>query len=99
MVRKSNPILDTLQTVPTIEDTNITKAKLPTDKDIVICYLEYGRMQDLPRGPNFWGSGRVACREASRVIRVHAPPRNFFKWYNLVHIFINFYFKKVQFIM
>ena len=41
MVRKSNPILDILQTVPTIEDTNITKAKLPADKDIIICYLAY----------------------------------------------------------
>ena len=33
MARKSNPILDILQTVPTIEDTNITKAKMPADKD------------------------------------------------------------------
>ena len=41
MARKSNPILDILQTVPTIEDTNITKAKLPADKDIIICYLAY----------------------------------------------------------
>ena len=40
MARKSNPILDILQTAPTIEDTNITKAKLPADKDI-ICYLAY----------------------------------------------------------
>ena len=41
MARKSNTILDILQTVPTIEDTNITKAKLPADKDIIICYLAY----------------------------------------------------------
>ena len=54
MARKSNPILDILQTVATIEDTNITKAKVPADKDIIICYLEYGRMQDLPgEGPTF----------------------------------------------
>ena len=54
MARKSNPILDILQTVATIEDPNITKAKMPTDKDIIICYLEYGRMQNLPReGPTF----------------------------------------------
>ena len=54
MARKSNPILDILQTVATIEDPNITKAKMPADKDIIICYLEYGRMQDLPRdGPTF----------------------------------------------
>ena len=44
MARKSNPILD----------TNITKAKMPADKDIIICYLEFGRMQDLPReAPTF----------------------------------------------
>ena len=48
MARKSNPILDILQTVPTIKDTIITKAKMPAGKDIIICYLEYGRMQDLP---------------------------------------------------
>ena len=54
MARKSNPILDILQTVPTIKDTIITKAKMPAGKDIIICYLEYGRMQDLPReGPTF----------------------------------------------
>ena len=53
MARKSNTILDILQAVATIEDPNITKAKMPADKDI-ICYLEYGRMQDLPReGPTF----------------------------------------------
>ena len=40
MARKSNPILDNLQTV-------------------------HGRMQDLPRGPNFCDSERVACRETS----------------------------------
>ena len=56
MARKSNPILDNLQTVPSIEDTNITKAMLPAGKAIVICYLEHGRMQGLPRGPNFWDS-------------------------------------------
>ena len=54
MARKSNPILDILQTVATIEDPNITKAKMSADKDIIICYLEYGHMQDLPReGPTF----------------------------------------------
>ena len=54
MARKSNPILDILQTVATIEDTNITKVKMPADKDIIICYLEFGRMQDLPRkAPTF----------------------------------------------
>ena len=54
MARKSNSILDILQTVPTIKDTIITKAKMPAGKDIIICYLEYGRMQDLPReGPTF----------------------------------------------
>ena len=41
MDRKSNPIFDILQTVPTIEDTNTTKAKLPADKDIIICYIAY----------------------------------------------------------
>ena len=35
MARKSNPILDILQTVATIKDTNITKAKMPADKDII----------------------------------------------------------------
>ena len=25
----------------------------------------HGHMQDLPRGVNFWGAGRVACREAA----------------------------------
>ena len=55
MGRKSNPILDILQTVATIEDPNITKAKMPADKDIIICYLEYGRMQDLPRGAQLLG--------------------------------------------
>ena len=54
MARKSNPILDILQTVATIEDPNITKAKMPADKNVIIFYLEYGRMQDLPReGPTF----------------------------------------------
>ena len=55
MARKSNPILDILQTVATIKDTNITKAKRPADKDIIICYLEYGRMQDLPTEGNTFG--------------------------------------------
>ena len=55
MARKSNPILDNLQTVPSIEDTNITKAMLPADKAIVICYLEHGRMQDLQRGAQLLG--------------------------------------------
>ena len=56
MARKSNPILDNLQTVLSIEDTNITfKAMLPADKAIVICYLEHGRMQDLPRGAQLLG--------------------------------------------
>ena len=55
MARKSNPILDILQTVATIKDTNITKAKMPADKDIIVCYLEYGRMQDLPREGNTFG--------------------------------------------
>ena len=41
MDRKSNPIFDILQTVPTIEDTNTTKAKLPAEKDIIICYIAY----------------------------------------------------------
>ena len=59
MARKSNPILDILQTVATIKDTNITKAKMPADKDIIVCYLEYGRMQvsqgrAIPLG--FWTS-------------------------------------------
>ena len=36
MARKSNPILDILQTVATIEDLNITKVKMPADKDIII---------------------------------------------------------------
>ena len=52
MARKSNPILNILQTVTTIKDTNITKAKMPADKDIIICYLEYGRMQNLPTEGN-----------------------------------------------
>ena len=55
MARKSNPILDILQTVATIKDTNITKAKMPADKDIIVCYLEYGRMQDLSREGNTFG--------------------------------------------
>ena len=56
MARKSNPILDILQTVATIKDTNITKAKMPADElDIIVCYLEYGRMQDLPREGNTFG--------------------------------------------
>ena len=33
MAQKSNPILDILQTVATI-----SKAKMPADKDIIICY-------------------------------------------------------------
>ena len=87
MARKSNPILDILQTVATIEDTNITKAKIPADKNIIICYLEYGRMQDLPReGPTFWGSGRVLCREGFGCILTVI----FFKWCILKHIFIIF---------
>ena len=53
MARKSNPILDILQTVTTIKDTNITKAKMSADKDIIICYLEYG--QDLPTDGNIFG--------------------------------------------
>ena len=54
MARKSNPILDILQIVATIEDKNITKAKIPANKDIIIYYLEYGRIQDLPsEGPTF----------------------------------------------
>ena len=94
MARKSNPILDNLRTVPSIEDTNITKAMLPADKAIVICYLEHGRMQDLPRGPNFWDSERVACREAScGAWRCYVRARGGGgsgacspeKWYNLVH--------------
>ena len=57
MAQKSNLILDILQTVATIKDTNITKAKMPADKDIIVglCYLEYGRMQDLPREGNTFG--------------------------------------------
>ena len=55
MARKSNPMLDILQTVATIKDTNITKAKMPADKDIIVCYLESGRMQDLPREGNTFG--------------------------------------------
>ena len=38
MAKKSNHILNIFQTVLTIEVTNITKAKLPADKDITICY-------------------------------------------------------------
>ena len=54
MARKSNPILDILQIGATIEDTIEYKAKMPADKDIIICYLEFGRMQDLPReAPTF----------------------------------------------
>ena len=53
MARKSNPILDILQTVPTIKDTIITKAKMPAGKDIIaplrICQ---GRAQLL----GFWMS-------------------------------------------
>ena len=112
MARKSNPILDILQTVPTIEDTNSTKAKLPADKDIVIimlfrvwAYAGFAR-----GGANFWGSGRVACREASCGVATRLLggfgcmlPRAFFLngtiWYILEHIFINVYLKRVQFIM
>ena len=39
MARKSNPILDIFQTVVTIEDPNITKAKMPADKDIIILFI------------------------------------------------------------
>ena len=74
MARKSNPILDILQTVATIEDPNITEAKMPADKDIIICYLEYGRMQDLPRvGPTF----RVLDEFLAVRARVHTR-REFF---------------------
>ena len=38
MAQKSNPILDILQTVATIKGMVITKAKMPADKDIIICY-------------------------------------------------------------
>ena len=38
MVQKSNPILDILQTVATTKYMIITKAKMPADKDIIICY-------------------------------------------------------------
>ena len=95
MARKSDPILDNLQTVPSIEDTNITKAMLPANKAIVICYLEHGRMQDLPRG----GPTSVILSELHAVKRLVAhgvamrvlgggggsgacSPE---KWYNLVH--------------
>ena len=48
---------------------------MPADKDIIICYLEYGRLQDLPGG----GGGQllgelhavkclVACGVATRLL-------------------------------
>ena len=88
-----------LQTVPTIEDTNITKAKLLADKDIVICYLEYGRMQDL-RDPTSRALGELHAVQrlgvATRVLGRFGCmlPREIFLngtiWCILEHIFINF---------
>ena len=92
MARKSNPILDILQTVATIKYTNITKAKMPADKDIIVCYLEYGRMQDLPREGNTFGVlDELSCCEGFGCILTV----NFFKWCILKHIFITHLLKKI----
>ena len=92
MARKSNPILDILQSVATIKDTNITKAKMPADKDINYCMLfrVWAYAGFAKGGQYFWGSGRVSSREGFGCILTV----NFFKWCILKHIFIVFLLKK-----
>ena len=70
MARKSNPILDNLQTVPSIEDTNITKAMLLADKAIVICYLEHG-----PWAPAGIFAGGASPKKAPLKTKKASPPK------------------------
>ena len=91
MARKSNPILDILQTVATIKDTNITKAKMPADKDIIMLFRVWAYAGFANGGQYFWGSGRVSCREGFGCILTV----NFLKWCILKHIFIIFLLKKI----
>ena len=92
MARRSNPILDILQTVATIKDTNITKAKMPADKDIIVCFFRVWAYAGFAKGGQYlWGSGRVSCCEGFGCILTV----NFFKWCILKHIFIFFLHKKI----
>ena len=82
--------------------SNVLHNQLSARVDSQINYsaVVHGRMQDLPRGANyFFLGGGLATRGFARGVRGHAsPPKFFFAgviWCFLEHIFINFFtFKK-----
>ena len=77
--------------------TYYTQSVARVDSQINFSVVVHGRMQDLPRGANYFFGGVGAACDAwrshafARGVRGNASPKFFLEWYNLVRFGVYFH--------